>query len=53
MVSVQMPKAYLYYAVALGCAGMAGLSAVILVRQARRPAQDIAAAKLPFISEDT
>ncbi|WP_116654631.1 TRAP transporter small permease [Pelagibacterium sediminicola] len=51
MVSVQMPKAVLYYAVSASCALMALFAALILVRQARRPAHEIIAEKTAFLRE--
>ncbi|OAN69175.1 TRAP transporter small permease [Rhodobacteraceae bacterium EhC02] len=48
MVSIDLPKAYIYYCVSIGCALMALFSILILVRQARRPAQDIIEEKIPF-----
>ena len=46
MVSVAVPKAYLYYIVAAGCFLMAAYALMILVRRFGSPAEDIAREKL-------
>ncbi|KUP94567.1 TRAP transporter small permease [Tritonibacter horizontis] len=48
MVSVDLPKAYLYYVVSFACACMSLFSFAALVRQVLRPAQDIINEKIPF-----
>ena len=46
MVSIDLPKAYLYYLVALGCLLMGAFSIASLVREARKSADEIAREKL-------
>ncbi|WP_136440428.1 TRAP transporter small permease [Pacificoceanicola onchidii] len=51
MVSIDMPKAYLYYVVVVGCFLMAVFAARNLLRESRKPAEQIVREKLQQAAE--